>query len=112
MATLAPDSNLRAVLKAIILNMCRKHHTKPLNGHEEAFAGAALWAFKGAQIETRFVRLDAGQPHRFAASGAVQNADLRNAKQWIGLSGKHDAPPWTRRERDTLSHRLLPMMRR
>jgi hypothetical protein len=29
MATLAPDSNLRAVLKAIILNMCRKHHTQP-----------------------------------------------------------------------------------
>jgi hypothetical protein len=64
-----------------------------LNGHEEGFAGIALCAFKAAQIETRFVRLDAGQPHRFAAPGAVQNSDLRNAKKWVGLSGKHDAPP-------------------
>jgi len=83
-----------------------------LDGHQEGFAGIALCAFKGAQIETRLVRLDAGQPHRFAASGAVQNSDLRNAKKWIGLSGKHDAPPWTGRERDTLSHRWLPMMGR
>jgi hypothetical protein len=64
-----------------------------LNGHEEGFAGIALCAFKAAQIETRFVRLDAGQPHRFAAPGAVQDSDLRNAKKWVGLSGKHDAPP-------------------
>src|SRR5258708_33003115 len=59
-----------------------------------------------------FVRLDAGQPHRFASPGAVQDSDLRNAKKWIGLNGKHDAPAWTGRERDTLSHRLLPMMGR
>src|SRR5258708_39699102 len=58
------------------------------------------------------VRLDAGQPHRFASPGAVQDSDLRNAKKWIGLNGKHDAPAWTGRERDTLSHRLLPMMGR
>src|SRR6476646_6642879 len=58
-----------------------------LKDNEEGFAGIALCAFKGAQIETRFVRLDAGQPHRFAASGAVQNSDLRNAKKWIGLGG-------------------------
>ena len=63
-----------------------------LKDNEEGFAGIALCAFKGAQIETRFVRLDAGQPHRFAASGAVQNSDLRNAKKWIGLSGQHDTP--------------------
>ena len=63
-----------------------------LNGNEERFAGIALWAFKGAQIETRFVRLDAGQPHWFAASGAVQNSDRYNAKNWIGLSGQHDDP--------------------
>jgi hypothetical protein len=63
-----------------------------LNGHQEGFAGIALCAFKAAQIETWFVRLDAGQLHRFAASGAVQNADFRNAKKWIGLSGMHDAP--------------------
>jgi len=63
-----------------------------LNGSEERFAGIALWAFEGAQIETRFVRLDAGQPHRFAAFGAVQNSDRYSAKNWIGLSGQHDAP--------------------
>jgi hypothetical protein len=63
-----------------------------LNGHEEGFAGIALCAFKAAQIETWFVRLDAGQLHRLAASGAVQNADLRNAKKRIGLSGMDDAP--------------------
>jgi hypothetical protein len=66
-----------------------------LNGHQEGFAGIALCAFKAAQIEPRLVRLDAGQLHRFAASGAVQNPDLRNAKKWIGFSGMHDAPPWT-----------------
>jgi hypothetical protein len=63
-----------------------------LNGNEERFAGIALWAFKGAQIETRCGRLDAGQPHRFAAFGAVQNSDRYSAKNWIGLSGQHDAP--------------------
>ena len=63
-----------------------------LNSNEEGLAGIALWAFKGAQIETRFGRLDAGQPHRFAASGAVQNSDLNSANDWIGLSGQHDAP--------------------
>jgi hypothetical protein len=68
-----------------------------LNGNEERFAGIALWAFEGAQIETRFVRL-AGQPHRFAASGAVQNSDPYSVKNWIGLSGQHDASPWTWRE--------------
>jgi hypothetical protein len=55
-----------------------------LNGHEEGFAGIALCAFKAAQLETRFVRLDAGQPHRFAAPGAIQNSVFRNAKKWIG----------------------------
>jgi hypothetical protein len=97
MATLAPECNLCAVLKAIAVNIRRKgnqtQHEAYLNGHDEAFAGTALCAFKGAQIETRFVQLDAGQPHRFAASGAVQNSDLPNAKEWIGLTGKHDAPP-------------------
>ncbi len=63
-----------------------------LNSNEEGFVGIALCAFKGAQIETRFGRLDAGQPHRFAASGAVQNSDLRNAQTGLGLSGQHDAP--------------------
>jgi hypothetical protein len=122
MATLAPDSNLCAVLKSIVLNIAGKHaksrgepfndRAAHLDGHQEGFAGIALCAFEAAQIKTRLVRLDAGQPHRFAASAAVQNSDLRNAKKWIGLSGKHDAPLWTGRERDTLSHRLLPMMGR
>ena len=61
------------------------NYSMTANGHEEGFAGIALCAFKAAQIETRFVRLDAGQPHRFAAPGAVQDSDLRNAKKvgWI-----------------------------
>jgi len=62
-----------------------------LGGNEEGFVGTAP-AFKGAQIEALFARLDAGQPHRFAASGAVQNSDLRNAKKWVGLSRQHDTP--------------------
>jgi hypothetical protein len=69
-----------------------ERHEAQLNGNEEGFAGIALGAFKAAQVETRLVRLDAGQPHRFAASGAVQNSDLRNAKKWIGLSGVHNPP--------------------
>jgi hypothetical protein len=70
----------------------RTERAAHLNGNEEGFVGMALWAFKGAQIETRFGRLDAGQPHRFAASGAVQNSDRYSAKDGIGLSGQHDAP--------------------
>ena len=87
-----------------------KRSTKPhLNGNEEGCAGIALCAFKGAQIEATFVRLNAGQPHRFAVSRPVQNSELRNTKNWFGLSRQHDAPRKTRRERDTLSHRLLPV---
>jgi hypothetical protein len=37
-----------------------------LDGNEEGFVGTAPCAFKGAQIEALFARLDAGQPHRFA----------------------------------------------
>jgi hypothetical protein len=82
MATLASDSNLCAALNAIAFTFAgntRIHGIMAnysiarvrLNGHDEGFAGIALCAFKAAQLETRFVRLDAGQPHRFATSGAV-----------------------------------------
>jgi hypothetical protein len=43
-------------------------HEGRLDGDEEGFAGIALCAFKAAQIKTRFARLDAGQPHQFAAA--------------------------------------------
>lgn len=79
-----------------------------LNGNVQGCSGAAPCAFKGAQIKTGFVRLDAGQPHRVAASRAVQNSELRNTKNWIVLSRQHDTTLKIRRERDTLSHRLLP----
>jgi hypothetical protein len=87
-------------------------HEAHLNGNEEGCTGIALCAFKGAQIEARFVRLNAGQPHRFAASRAVHNSELRNIKNLIGLIRQHDTPLKTRRERDALSHRLLPVVGR
>jgi hypothetical protein len=80
-----------------------------LDDDEEGFASIALCTFKAAQIKTRFARLDAGQPHRIAASGAVQNTDLGNAEKWSGVSGQHDVSLEIRRERNTLSHRLMPM---
>jgi hypothetical protein len=97
---------LSSALWAAQSNGARSH----LNGNEEGCACIALCAFKGAQIEARFVRLNAGQPHWVAASRAVQNSELRNTINWIGLSRQHDTPLKTWRERDTLSHRLLPMM--
>ena len=86
--------------------------TFDLNGNEKSFVGTAPCALKGAQIKTGFVRLDADQPHRCAASRAVTNSEVCNTKTWIGLSRQHVTPLKTGRERDTLSHRLLPMVGR
>src|SRR4029077_12800428 len=35
-----------------------------------------------------------------------------DAENWVGLNPQHNTPLTTRRERDTLSHRLLPMVGR
>jgi hypothetical protein len=82
-----------------LCSLCERRNQTDLEAHlndnEKRFAGIALWALEGAQVETRFVRLDAGQPHWFAASGAVQNSDPYSA---TNMSGQHDASPWTWRE--------------
>ena len=69
-------------------------------------------AFKGAQIKTGLVRFDADQRHRCAASRAAMNSEVCGTKPWIGLTRRHDTPLETRRERDTLSHRSVPMVGR
>jgi hypothetical protein len=84
-----------------------------LNGNEEDFVVPAPCAFKGAQIKARSARLDADQPHRYAASRAIMKSKDRNtARTWIGVSRQHDNHLKTRRERDTLSHRSLPVVGR
>jgi hypothetical protein len=40
----------------------------------------ALLAFERANIEARLSRLNAGKPHRLAAFGARENADIRDTK--------------------------------
>jgi hypothetical protein len=40
----------------------------------------AFVAVKGAQVETRLSRLNAGKSHRLAAFGARDNADFRDAE--------------------------------
>ena len=46
----------------------------------------ALPTFERAHVEARLSRLNTGKPHRLAAFGARENADIRDTKQWIGLS--------------------------
>jgi hypothetical protein len=59
----------------------------PLLDRDGKLHGAiAFLAFERAHVEARISRLNTGKPHRLAAFGARENADIRDTKQWIGLS--------------------------
>ena len=51
----------------------------------EALTCAALRAFEGLHIQAGHGGFDAGEPHRRAAFGASQDADLSAAIEWIRM---------------------------